>query len=100
MLNPRLAAPPSSIRDRTEVLEEVKQIVAERAGRPAERIKETDSLEQDLGLDSLDQVEIVMEVEEEFDLHVPDEVANRARTVGGIVHEVMNLLESERDNTP
>jgi len=76
------------------VLGEVKQIVAERAGRSAEGIKETDSLDQDLGLDSLDQVEIVMEVEEEFDLNVPDEVANNSRTVGDIVEGVMNLLES------
>ena len=93
MLSPRIKTPPKSIRDRVEVLEEVRQIVAERAGRSAEGIKETDSLEQDLGLDSLDQVEIVMEVEEEFDLNVPDEVANSARTVGGIVDGVMNLLE-------
>ena len=84
-----------SIRDRAEVLAEVKQIVAERAGRSAEGIKETDSLEQDLGLDSLDQVEIVMEVEEAFDLNVPDEVANKARRVGDIVEGVMNLLESQ-----
>jgi len=84
-----------SIRDRSDVLEEVKQIVAERAGRSAEGIKETDSLEQDLGLDSLDQVEVVMEVEEEFDLNVPDEVANNARRVGDIVEGVMNLLESQ-----
>jgi acyl carrier protein len=84
-----------SIRDRAEVLAEVKQIVAERAGRSAEGIQETDSLEQDLGLDSLDQVEIVMEVEEEFDLNVPDEVANKARRVGDIVEGVMNLLQSQ-----
>lgn len=53
-----------------------------------------------MGLDSLDQVEIVMEVEEEFDLHVPDEVANTARAVGGIVDGVMNLLEPARHNVP
>lgn len=100
MWSPCIPLPANPLRERTEVLEEVKQIVVERAGRAADGIKETDSLEQDLGLDSLDQVEIVMEVEEEFDLHVPDEVANHARTVGGIVDGVMNLLEPARHNFP
>jgi acyl carrier protein len=86
--------PQSSTRERAEVLEEVRQIVAERAGRSADKIKETDFLEQDLGLDSLDLVEVVMEVEEEFDVTVADEVANNVRTVGHIVDGVMSLLES------
>ena len=98
MLSTGIPTPPNSIRERAGVLEEVKQIVAEHAGRPAEGIKELDLLEQDLGLDSLDQVEIMIEVEEEFDLNVPEEVANNARTVGGIVDGVMNLLESARNN--
>jgi acyl carrier protein len=79
---------------RAEVFEGVQQIVAERAGCPAERIRDSDRLEQDLGLDSLDQVEIVMEVEEEFELNVPDEIANNVRTVGHIVDGVVALLQS------
>jgi acyl carrier protein len=88
------AMSPASLQGRAEVFSQVQQIVAERAGCPAERIRESDRLEQDLGLDSLDQVEIVMEVEEEFELNVPDEIANHVRTVGHIVDGVVTLLQS------
>jgi acyl carrier protein len=82
----------SQVPAREQVLEEVRQIVAERAGMAPAAIEESHALETDLGLDSLDRVEIVMEVEEEFDILVPEEVSDKVRTVGDIVEGVLRLI--------
>ena len=79
--------------DRQSVLEDVKQIVADQTGIALEMIHETSHLDTDLNFDSLDKVEIVMELEEHFDISVPDEVADEIRTVGDIVNGVTRLLE-------
>lgn len=78
--------------DRGEILEAVKAIVAEYATLSDSEIREEHHLENDLGLDSLDIVEISMEVEEHFDISVPDEVSEQAATVGAIVEGVSKLL--------
>jgi len=79
--------------DRETVVAQVRQIVAEQMGIALEMIQESSHLETDLQFDSLDRVEIVMELEEHFDISVPDEVADEIRTVGDIVDGVMRLLE-------
>lgn len=78
---------------REQVLADVKQIVAESAGMPAEQIRETHTLLTDLGCDSLEIVEIVMEVEEHFDVSVPDGLEEEIRTVGDIADGVLRLLQ-------
>jgi acyl carrier protein len=78
------------LRDR--VLEDVKAIAGEQVGIAVEAIRESSDLENDLGFDSLDKVETVMEVEEHFGIDVPDEVADGVRTIGDIVDGVMRLL--------
>jgi acyl carrier protein len=82
---------------RQEALEDVKRIVAEFAAMPAERIEESHVLIADLGCDSLDFVEIIMEVEEHFDISVPDDQGEEIRTVGDMVEGVLRLLGQERD---
>jgi acyl carrier protein len=77
---------------RTEVLADVKQIVAEFTSVPLAEIQEFHDLFNDLGYDSLDIVEATMEVEEHFNITVPDDQAEPIRTVGGIVDGVMRLL--------
>ncbi|MHB1034906.1 MAG: acyl carrier protein [Pirellulales bacterium] len=84
--------PHQSVPTRESVLEDVKRIVAEFASIPAEQIQETHDLIGDLGCDSLDMVEITMEVEEHFDVSVPDDVAQDIHTVGDIVDGVLRLL--------
>ncbi len=79
---------------RDRVLEEVKTIVGEQMDIAVDAIQESSDLENDLGFDSLDQVEIVMEVEDHFGIDVPDEVADRVRTIRDIVDGVMRLLEA------
>lgn len=77
---------------REAIVEGVKQVVAEQISIPAKDIRETSELEAELGCDSLDLVEITMEIEEHFGIDVPDEVHEKIRTVGDIADGVERLL--------
>ena len=59
----------------------VKDIIVEQLGVDPEKVKPEASFIDDLGADSLDIVELVMAMEEEFDLEIPDEDAEKLRTV-------------------
>jgi acyl carrier protein len=61
--------------------ERVKKVVAERLNVKEEDIQNTSSFTEDLGADSLDTVELVMALEEEFDTEIPDEEAEKITTV-------------------
>ena len=63
----------------------VKNIIVEQLGVDNERVKVEASFIDDLGADSLDIVELVMAMEEEFDLEIPDEAAEKLKTVGDVV---------------
>ena len=69
----------SSIRDR------VVDIVCEQMGTTKDKVSEETSFINDLGADSLDTVELVMEFEDEFDLNIPDEDAEKIQTVGDAI---------------
>lgn len=69
----------SSVRDR------VIEIVCEQMGQSKEKVTENTSFITDLGADSLDTVELVMELEDEFDLSIPDEEAEKIKTVGDAI---------------
>jgi acyl carrier protein len=60
----------------------VKEIIVEELGVDQEKVTDEASFVEDLGADSLDTVELVMKFEEEFDVEIPDEDAERMRTVG------------------
>jgi acyl carrier protein len=77
---------------RDQVLHDVRQIIAEQLGMSVDSIQESAALEADLGCDSLDIVEITMEVEEQFDISVPDEYGERVRTVRDMVDGVLQLV--------
>jgi len=62
----------------------IKDIVVEQLGVEPEKVKAEASFIDDLGADSLDIVELVMAMEEEFDLEIPDEDAEKLRTVGDV----------------
>ena len=68
--------------------ERVRDIVAEQLGQDKEKVALETSLVNDLGADSLDVVELVMELEEEFDLNIPDDAAEKIQTVGEIVEYI------------
>ena len=79
-----------SSRDR--VLTEVTEIVAEYSSTLPDEIRDKHRMVEDLGCDSLDLMEIVMEFEEHFDISVPDELAEKAKTVGDMTDGVVQLL--------
>jgi acyl carrier protein len=72
--------------------DKVKDIIAEELGVEREKLTDDASFMEDLGADSLDQVELVMAFEKEFDIDIPDEEAEKLRTVGDALkylHEKM-----------
>ena len=72
----------------------VKEIIIEKLGVDAEKVTEDASFVEDLGADSLDTVELVMDFEEEFDLEIPDEEAEKLTTVGSAIKYLQEKLES------
>ena len=75
--------------DREELLKKVKAIVADKLNVSEEQITENASFTQDLGADSLDTVELVMALEEEFECEIPDEQAEKITTVQQAVDYIL-----------
>lgn len=67
------------------MLDKIKKIVVEQLGVEEEEITLESSFIDDLGADSLDIVELIMALEEEFDLEIPDSEAEKISTVGDVV---------------
>lgn len=63
----------------------VKEIITKQMGVKAEQITKETSFINDLGADSLDTVELIMEFEDAFDMNIPDEEAEKIRTVGDAI---------------
>ncbi len=72
----------------TNIEQKVKNIIAEQLGVGEDEIKATSSFIEDLGADSLDIVELVMAMEEEFEVEIPDEEAENIKTVQDAVNYV------------
>lgn len=70
--------------------ERVKKIIVDQLGAKAEDVKPEASFIEDLGADSLDTVELVMALEEEFDIEIPDEEAEKITTVQSAIDYVSN----------
>jgi acyl carrier protein len=73
---------------RMSVEQKVKEIVVQQLGVNEEQVTEDASFIEDLGADSLDQVELVMAFEEEFNIEIPDEDAEKITTVGQAVEYI------------
>lgn len=67
------------------VFEKVKSIVADQLDVEEEKVTAEASITEELGADSLDVVDLVMSIEEEFDIEIPDEAVENIKTVGDIV---------------
>ncbi len=65
--------------------DKIKDIIAEQLSVDAEEIKAESNLQDDLGADSLDIVDLIQSIEDEFDLSIPDEAVEGIKTVGDIV---------------
>jgi acyl carrier protein len=70
------------------VEEKVKNIIVEQLGVDMESVTPEASFIDDLGADSLDIVELVMTMEEEFDLEIPDEDAEKIKTVNDVINYI------------
>ncbi|MCH5319313.1 MAG: acyl carrier protein [Paramuribaculum sp.] len=69
----------------SEIASRVKAIIVDKLGVDENEVKETANFTQDLGADSLDTVELIMEFEKEFNINIPDEKAQSIQTVGDAI---------------
>lgn len=67
------------------VFDKVKEIIVEQLDVDADKVVTGANIQDDLGADSLDVVDLVMSLEEEFDIEIPDEAVESIKTVGDIV---------------
>ncbi|CDB24642.1 acyl carrier protein [Clostridium sp. CAG:557] len=72
------------------VLEKVKKILSEQFSVEEDSITANTNIAEDLGADSLDVVDILMSIEDEFEIEVPDEEIENIRTVGELVNYIKN----------
>ena len=68
--------------------ERIKEIIADQLGIDVDQIKPESKFVDDLGADSLDVVELIMAFEEEFDVEIPDEDAEKIQTVGDVINYI------------
>ena len=73
-----------------EIFEKVKDIVVEQLGVEAEKVTKEATFVDDLAADSLDIVELVMGIEEEFDIEIADSEAEKIVTIGDVVEYIKN----------
>ena len=76
----------------SEIADKVKQIIVDKLGVDESVVTNEASFTNDLGADSLDTVELIMEFEKEFDISIPDEQAENIQTVG----HAIEYLESQK----
>ncbi|HEY9383909.1 MAG TPA: acyl carrier protein [Gemmatimonadales bacterium] len=76
----------------SDMVEKVKDIIVEELGVEREKLTDGASFMEDLGADSLDTVELVMAFEKEFDIDIPDEEAEKLRTVGDALKYLQDKL--------
>lgn len=76
------------------VAERVKKIIVDKLGVDENEVTPESNFIQDLGADSLDTVELIMEFEKEFDVSIPDEQAEKIQTVGQAIEYLESQLAS------
>lgn len=74
---------------------EIKKIIEDKLGVNSEQITMEASFIDDLGADSLDQVELVMDFEDKFEVDIPDEDAEKMRTVGAAINYLKERLKEK-----
>jgi acyl carrier protein len=80
-------------RDFVGTVEQVIEVVADRLGKPVEEVKPESNFVEDLDADSLDLVELIMALEDEYDVTIPDEDAQNIRTIA----DAVAYIETHRD---
>jgi acyl carrier protein len=76
--------------DEAKIFDQVKKVVVDQLGVSEDEVKREASFVDDLGADSLDTVELVMALEEAFGIEIPDEEAEKIKTVGDTVNYILS----------
>ncbi|GBC76061.1 Acyl carrier protein [bacterium HR07] len=79
-----------------DIADQVRQIIAEQLMVDIEEVTDDASFIEDLGADSLDTVEMIMEIEDEFGIEIPDEDAEKIQTVGKAIEYVKKKVEAQQ----
>jgi acyl carrier protein len=77
------------------IREKVVDIICRKLDVPKEKVSDATKYTEDLGADSLDQAELVMEFEDEFDINIPDEAEGKIKTVGDTIKFIEELLKTK-----
>lgn len=77
------------------IFEKLKDIIAEQLSVEADEVTMDSNIQDDLGADSLDVVDLITTIEDEFDLSIPDEAVEDIKTVGDIVNYVEKNSDAE-----
>ena len=82
--------------DAQVIEKKVTEIISEQMGVDKSEITRETSFINDLNADSLDTVELVMEFEDEFDMSIPDEEAEKIQTVGAAIDYILTIAQSKK----
>lgn len=77
------------------VFDKLKELVAEQLGVEEDEVTLEANIQDDLGADSLDVVDLITTIEDEFDLSIPDEAVENIKTVGDIVNYIEKNTDAE-----
>ncbi|WP_028519816.1 acyl carrier protein [Ruminococcus flavefaciens] len=77
------------------IFEKLKDIIAEQLSVEADEVTMDSNIQDDLGADSLDVVDLITTIEDEFDISIPDEAVEEIKTVGDIVNYVEKNTDAE-----
>ena len=77
------------------IFEKLKDIIAEQLSVEAEEVNMDSNIQDDLGADSLDVVDLITTIEDEFDISIPDEAVEEIKTVGDIVNYIEKNTDAE-----
>lgn len=78
-----------------DIQERIKSIIVDKLGVEEDEVIEGATLFEDLGADSLDTVELIMEFEKTFNIKIPDEVSDKIKSVGNIYETVEELVNNK-----
>ncbi len=79
-----------------DIAEQVRRIIAEQLMVDIEEVTDDASFIEDLGADSLDTVEMIMEIEDEFGIEIPDEDAEKIQTVGKAIEYIKQKVQAQQ----
>ncbi|MCR5599477.1 MAG: acyl carrier protein [Ruminococcus sp.] len=77
------------------IFEKLKDIIAEQLSVEADEVNLDANIQDDLGADSLDVVDLITTIEDEFDISIPDEAVEEIKTVGDIVNYIEKNTDAE-----